>query len=132
VYHFAVSAVLNPPYPGQGESIPTHLGRGTWIIRNLAILFDDALPNDPAAEMRPALPPLTASSVNPILVFNAPGIAALAGVLPAHLIEVNRKKTLQIENQLLRSSPDGTHTMRFFFTIDGRTCAFTADVAQPS
>jgi hypothetical protein len=131
VYHFAVSAAFNPPYPGQGEPIPTHLGRGTWIVRDLAILFDDALPTDPASEMRPTLPPTGASSANPILAFNAPGIASLAGVSVAHIVEVNRKKTLQIQNQILSSSPDGTHTMRFYFTIDGRTCAFTADVAPP-
>jgi hypothetical protein len=131
MYHLDVSAVLNPPYPGQGESIPAHLGRGTWIVRDLAILFDDALPSDPVAEMRPALPPLSASSVNPILAFNATGIAALAGMPASRIVEVNREKALRIENQILRSSPDGTHTMRFFFTIDGRTCAFTADVAAP-
>ncbi len=119
---------MNPPYPGQGEPIPQHLGQGTWIVRDLAILFDDAHPSDPAAEMRAALPPIGASP-NPVLAFNAAGIAALAGVPTAQVIEVNKKKTLRIGNQILRSAPDGTHTMRFFFTIDGHTCAFTADVA---
>lgn len=128
MYYFAMSAAINPPYPGQGEPIPPHLGSGTWIVRDLAILFDDAHPGDPAAEMRPALPPIGASA-NPILAFNAPGIAALAGVPAAHVVDVNKKKALQISNQILRSAPDGTHTMRFFFTIDGHTSAFTADVA---
>src|ERR1700761_3723115 len=104
VYDFAMSAVINPPYPGQGEPIPSHLGRGTWIVRDFAILFDDAQPSDPASEMRPALAPIGASP-NPILAFNAPGIAALAGVPVAHLVELNRKKALQISNQILRSAP---------------------------
>ena len=61
-------------------------------------------------------------------MFNAPGIAALAQMPAEAIIQANRSRTLQIGNQFLRSTPDGTHTMRFFFTIDGKTSAFTADV----
>ena len=66
--------------------------------------------------------------MNPILAFNAPGIAALAQVTPQQLIQANRARTLQVGNQILRSTTDGIHTMRFFFTLDGKTSAFTADV----
>ena len=125
-----MSSVINPPYPGQGEPIPENLGRGTWIVRDLAILFDEAASADPSSEMRAALPPIGVSA-NPILAFNAPGIALLAGVSTQHVIDANKAGTLQISNQILRSAPDGTHTMRFYFTIGGRTCAFSADVAPP-
>jgi hypothetical protein len=124
-----MSDLTKPPYPGQGEPIPASLGQGTWIVRDLAILFDDAEPGNPTAEMRAALPPMGASA-NPVFVFNAPGIAALAKVPSEVVIQANRNRTLQIGNQHLRTSPDGgTHTMRFFFTIDGKTSAFSADVA---
>jgi hypothetical protein len=129
-YHLCMSALMNPPYPGQGEPIPSYMGKGTWIVRDLAILFDDAEPGNPTAEMRAALPPIGAS-MNPVFAFNAPGIAALAGVPVDDVIEANRSKTLQLGNQHLRSTPDGIHTMRFFFTINGQTCAFSADVAPP-
>src|SRR4051812_14369124 len=56
-YHLPMTPLLNPPYPGQGEPIPSHIGKGTWIVRDLAILFDDAEPGNPTAEMRTALPP---------------------------------------------------------------------------
>lgn len=119
---------MNPPYPGQGEAVPENLGRGTWIVRDLAILFDESDATSPSSEMRAALPP-TGRSPNPVLAFNAPGIAALAHVSAQDVIDANKARTLQISNQILRSAPDGTHTMRFYFTIDGRTCAFSADVA---
>ncbi len=119
---------MNPPYPGQGEPIPDRFGRGRWIVRNLAILFDESDAANPVSEMRAALPPVGVSA-NPILAFNAPGIAVLAGVSTQDVIDANKAGTLQISNQILRSAPDGTHTMRFYFTIGGRTCAFTADVA---
>ena len=123
-----MSDLNKPPYPGQGEPIPPHLGKGTWIIRDLAVLFDGPHPEDPSAEMRAALPP-TGASMNPVLAFNAPGIAALARVTPDVVIQANRNRTLHIQNQILRSTDNGTHTMRFYFTIDGKTSAFTADVA---
>lgn len=123
-----MSDLSKPPYPGQGEPIPANLGKGTWIIRDMAVLFDGPHPDDPTAEMRAVLPP-TRASMNPIFAFNAPGIAALARVTPDVVIEANRKGTLQIQNQILRSSNDGLHTMRFYFTIDGKTSAFTAQVA---
>ena len=122
-----MSDLNKPPYPGQGEPIPARLGKGTWIIRDMAILFDDPHPDNASAEMRAALPP-TGASMNPVLAFNAPGIAALARVMPDVVIQANRNRTLQIQNQILRSTNDGIHTMRFFFTIDGKTSAFTADV----
>ena len=106
-----------------------NLGKGTWIIRDMAILFDDPSPENPTAEMRAVLPP-TGASMNPVFVFNAPGIAALARVPVEHVIQANRNRTLQLGNQLLRSTTDGIHTMRFFFTIDGKTSAFTADVVS--
>jgi hypothetical protein len=130
-YHLGMSALMNPPYPGQGEPIPEHLGKGTWIIRHMAILFDDSEPDNRTAEMRATLPP-TGASPNPVLAFNAPGIAALARVAVEDMIEANRNQRLQISNQLLPSTSDGVHTMRFFFTLDGQTCAFSADVAPPS
>jgi hypothetical protein len=127
-YHFGMSDLSKPPYPGQGEAIPPTLGKGTWIVRNMAILFDDAAAGDPTAEMRAALPP-TGAALNPVFAFNAPGIAVLAKVSVDDVIRANRERTLQIGNQHLRSNPDGVHTMRFFITIDGKTSAFTADVA---
>jgi len=122
-----MSDLSKPPYPGQGEPIPANLGKGTWIVRDLAILFDDYEAGSPAAEMRATLPPMGAS-INPVFAFNAPGIATLAHVPVEEIIQSNRSKTLQIGNRILRSTPDGVHTMRFFFTIDGKTCAFSADV----
>jgi hypothetical protein len=122
-----MSDMSKPPYPGQGEPIPANLGKGTWIVRDLAILFDDPHPDNPTAEMRAVLPPMNAS-MNPVFVFNTPGIASLARVSTEEVIRANRNRSLQIGNQLLRSTTDGIHTMRFFFTIDGKTSAFTADV----
>jgi hypothetical protein len=126
-YHSDMSDLSKPPYPGQGEPIPANLGKGAWIVRDMAILFDEAEAEGPSSEMRAALPP-TGTAANPVFAFNAPGIAALAQLPPEEIIRANRSRTLQIGNQLLRSTPDGIHTMRFFFTIDGKTSAFTADV----
>jgi hypothetical protein len=120
-----------PPYPGQGEPIPANLGKGSWIVRDLAILFDDPHPDNPTAEMNAALPP-TGVSTNPVLTFNAPGIAALTQVSVDDVIQANKNRTLQIGNQIVRSTADGIHTMRFYFTINGKTSAFTADVTTPT
>ena len=131
-YHFTMSDLNKPPYPGQGEPIPANLGKGTWIVRDMAILFDDSGMGAPTSEMRAALPP-TGASMNPVLAFNAPGIASLMQLPVEIVIRANKNRTLQIENQLLRSTTDGIHTMRFVFVIEGKTSAFTADiVATPT
>jgi len=122
-----MSDLSKPPYPGQGEPIPSNLGKGSWIVRDMAILFDDDEAGAPGAEMRAALPP-TGNLLNPVLAFNAPAIAALVRMPADEVIRANRSRTLQLGNQLLRSSPDGVHTMRFFVTINGKTSAFTAAV----
>ena len=82
-----------PLYPGQGQPLPASMGKGQWIVENLASLSIEninvgTLPAEVRSELELGY-----------VGFNAGQVAAAMGIAVAELFRANEAGLLRLENK---------------------------------
>jgi hypothetical protein len=125
---FVLQPAMNPKpsYAGQGKPLPASMGKGQWIIENLASLsIEDVNLGTLPAEVLSGLEP-------GYVGFKVAEVAVAMGITVEELFRANEIGELRLENKPIKSK-DGFHEgLLFRLSFGERYCVAQAAAPQLS
>jgi len=110
-----------PSYPGQGQQLPASMGKGQWIVENLASLsIEDinvgALPDEVRSELE-----------HGYVGFKAGQVAAAMGITVAELFRANEAGLLRLENKPIKPEAGLDEGTLFRLSFGERYCVASSN-----
>jgi hypothetical protein len=112
---------MKPPYPGQGNPLPSSLGKGQWVVHNAIFLSDEPFAAPPVRVKQSSLVirPLPDGSNG--LCFDAARVATVMRIsVEEDLLEANQAGKLAVSNWEVTPKPGAHKAMRYRFSLDVR------------